>query len=240
MTRWSAALLVAFGLAAVGVSVALAAELGRKPAPVPTPVAPAPAPEAPEPAPQPANGPAPLTDEPIRWRDSRAIGKPFRGRLVNGVELPAGGRDYFTWDSALKRSPSRSWRRHGSDRLVRTLLTVLAGYRTAHPDAPRVGIGDLSRPNGGSFDERFGGLGHASHQNGLDVDVYYPRSDGAERRPYAPRLVDRALAQDLVDRFVAAGAEYVFVGPRLALRGPRAVVSPLRHHDDHLHVRIAS
>jgi hypothetical protein len=41
-----------------------------------------------------------------------------------------------------------------------------------------------------------------------------------------------------VDRFVAAGAEKVFVGPRLGLRGPRRVVQPLAYHDDHLHVRL--
>jgi hypothetical protein len=81
---------------------------------------------------------------------------------------------------------------------VRTLLAAVARYREAHPEAPRVGIGDLSRPNGGVFDERYGGLGHASHQNGLDVDVYYPRADGTERRAYKPALVDRRLAQALV------------------------------------------
>lgn len=225
-------------IAILGVSVAVAAELGSDPAPSPVPPAATVPPVAAEPAPQPANGPPPLTDEPIRWRHSRATGRPFSGRLIDGVELPAGGRDFFTWDSALKRTPSRPWRRYGTDKLVHTLLKVLAGYRAAHPEAPRVGIGDLSRPNGGSFDERYGGLGHASHQNGLDADVYYPRLDRSERRPYAPRQVDRALAQDLVDRFVAAGARYVFVGPRLSLRGPRKVVSPLPRHDDHLHVRI--
>jgi hypothetical protein len=46
------------------------------------------------------------------------------------------------------------------------------------------------------------------------------------------------LAQDLVDRFVAAGAQRVFVGPRVGLRGPRGIVARLAHHDDHLHVRI--
>jgi murein endopeptidase len=121
---------------------------------------------------------------------------------------------------------------------VRTLLRVLREYRAAHPDGPRVGIGDLSRPRGGDFGRRFGGLGHASHQNGLDVDIYYPRRDGLERRPYAPRQVDRTLAQDLVDRFVEAGARYVFVGPRLGLRGPRDVVTRLVNHDDHMHVRL--
>ena len=79
---------------------------------------------------------------------------------------------------------------------------------------------------------------HASHQNGLDVDIYYPRLDGTERRPFKPAQVDETLAQDLVDRFVDAGAQYVFVGPRLSLKGPRKVVSALVHHDDHLHVRL--
>jgi len=50
--------------------------------------------------------------------------------------------------------------------------------------------------------------------------------------------VDLELSQDLVDRFVAVGAEYVFVGPRTRLRGPRRRVVPLEHHDDHLHVRL--
>ena len=39
-------------------------------------------------------------------------------------------------------------------------------------------------------------------------------------------------------RFVRAGAQYVFVGPRTGLRGPPKVVMTLGNHDDHLHVRI--
>ena len=66
----------------------------------------------------------------------------------------------------------------------------------------------------------------------------YPRRDGLVRAPWKPSQVDRREAQDLVDRFVAAGAQKVFVGPRLRLRGPRRVVVPLVHHDDHLHVRL--
>ena len=154
------------------------------------------------------------------------------------MQLPAEGPHWFTWDPALKRVPDRPWRRWGTDRLVRTVLAVLDGYAAAHPEAPRVGVGDLSRPHGGPFGARFGGLGHASHQNGLDVDVYYPRVDGLERAAYKVALVDRTLAQDLVDRFVAAGAVHIFVGPRVGLRGPRRIVAVLAHHDDHLHVRV--
>ena len=178
------------------------------------------------------------TAQRIAWRRSRAIGRPNAGRLENGVLLPAEGRHHFTWDSADKVTPSREWRRWGTDRLVRTILTALDDYHARNPGAPRVGIGDLSRPQGGEFGSAYGGLGHVSHQNGLDVDLYYPRLDRRERRPHRPELVDRALAQDLVDAFVAAGARFVFVGPSLDLHGPPAVVQPLAHHDDHIHVRV--
>jgi murein endopeptidase len=176
--------------------------------------------------------------EQIRWRRSRALGRPTRGRLVNGVRLPSEGQDFFTWDPVLRRSPSRPWRRYATDRLVRVLLRVLREHRAAFPDAPRVGIGDLSRPRGGNFGSRYGGLGHVSHQNGLDADIYYPRRDRRETHPGSVRRVDRALAQDLVDRFVAAGAHYVFVGRSLRLRGPRKRVVVWPNHNDHMHVRI--
>jgi murein endopeptidase len=178
------------------------------------------------------------SSEPIQWRQSRSVGLPWNGRLVRGVQLPAEGAQFFTWDPVLKRSPNRSWRRWGSDRLLRMVLRVLDDYAAAHPEAARVGIGDLSRPGGGVFDERFGGRGHASHQNGRDVDVYYPRLDGQELRPARPSQIDRALAQDLVTRFVRARAVKVFVGLHTRLLGPRRIVQQLIYHDDHMHVRI--
>ena len=121
---------------------------------------------------------------------------------------------------------------------MRTVLDVIAAYSAAHPAAPRVVIGDLSRPGGGNFGEQFGGIGHASHQNGLDADIYYPRKDRRETAPRTVAQVDQPRSQELVDRFVAAGARYVFVGPHLRLRGPKAIVMPLVNHDNHLHVRI--
>jgi murein endopeptidase len=174
----------------------------------------------------------------VTWHESLPLGVWWSGALRGGVQMPEEGPDWFTWDPVLKRSPNRGWRRWGTDRLVLTVTSVLAEYRLAHPLAPRVGIGDLSRRHGGEFGRHFGGLGHASHQNGLDADVYYPRSDGRELRAYKPALVDRVAAQELVDRFVAAGAKTVYVGPHLDLEGPRKRVVPLVHHDDHLHVRL--
>ena len=78
---------------------------------------------------------------------------------------------------------------------------------------------------------------HVSHQNGLDVDVYLPRRDGKLLAPTAPGQVDTRLAQDLVDRFVAAGAQMIFVGFWTGLHGPGGVVIPYANHEYHMHVR---
>jgi murein endopeptidase len=187
----------------------------------------------------------PLTDlapaqpeERIRWRKSKAVGLPYAGRLVRGVQLPAEGRTFFTWDPIRDAVPNRGWRRWGTDRLIRTTLRVARTYRRENPGAPRLTIGDLSRPHGGDFGPQYGEIGHASHQNGLDVDIYYPRRDRKELAPARPSQVDLRLSQRLVDMFVAAGAQKVFVGPSLDLHGPRRVVTPLVHHDNHLHVRL--
>jgi murein endopeptidase len=176
----------------------------------------------------------------VEWRNSIAVGTPEDGSLVRGVRLPAQGRTYFTWDPVLRRSPDRDWRRWGTDELVRTTVRVLREFRRRHPGAPRVGVGDLSLPRGGYFGpEVGGGIGHATHQNGLDVDVYYPRLDRSERPPDAPQDVDLRRAQELVDLFVAAGAVTVYVGPSLPLTGPASIVTPAANHDNHLHARIA-
>jgi len=188
------------------------------------------------PTPTPTRTPAKRRPPAIKWRTSLALGTPTAGRLARGVKLPADGRHHVTWDPVRKRTPNRWWRRYATDDLVRIVLQVTREYAAAHPRAPRVLIGDLSRPHGGDFGRRYGPLGHVSHQNGLDVDVYFPRRDKRERAPRTIAQVDRKLAQDLVDRFVRAGAPTILVGARLRLRGRG--VQPWPNHDNHLHVRL--
>ena len=174
----------------------------------------------------------------VHWHESTALGTHTAGRLEQGVRLPAEGRTFFTWDPVLRRSPNRAWRRFGTDRLVRVVLRVAQRYHAAHPRAARMAIGDMSRPRGGDFGPQYGYIGHASHQNGLDVDIYYPRADGRELAPRDATEIDRGRSQELVDRFLAAGAQVIFVGPNTGLRGPPGRVQPLAHHDNHLHVRL--
>lgn len=185
--------------------------------------------DLPPPEPQPA---------PVRYRDPEAVGLPYAGRLVRGTRLPVLGRDFRTWDPVLKRVGSRAWRRYGTDDMVRMVLRVARQYARAEPRALPILVGDLSRTRGGDFGPQFGFIGHSSHQNGLDADIYYPRRDGRQPVPKTVDQVDRRRAQRLVDLFVAAGAETVLVGPNVDLTGPPGVVKPYPNHDNHLHVRI--
>ncbi len=199
---------------------------------------PAGAPDAPAPDPDPPGADHGALPSPEPAGPSRALGRHTDGALLRGVQLPAEGPDHYTWDPVLKRFPSRGWRRWGTDRLVATVQEVLADVRARHPELPRLAIGDLSRPRGGRFGRTKDFIGHASHQNGLDVDIYYPRDDRRKGKPTSVDAVDRGGSQLLVDAFVDAGAQYVFVGLNVGLTGPPKVVQAIAHHDDHLHVRL--
>jgi murein endopeptidase len=182
-----------------------------------------------------------LAEEPvgtpaIEWRDSTAVGTPNSGRLVNGVLLPALGEGFYTYNPATQTTPGGSDRQWGTASLVREILEMGRWWARRHPNQPRLGIGDLSRPEGGNFPGP--GVGHASHQNGLDVDIRLPRRDGVEG-PATAANYDRALTQELVDRLVAQGAELILVGPSLDLSGPPGIVVEWPNHDDHLHVRFS-
>jgi murein endopeptidase len=180
---------------------------------------------------------APPSPPPLPCK-SRAVGKPWHGRLVCGVQLPAESTTFTTWDFPLGISPNEDWRRWGTAELVSTIESIAADYQVRFGPGPRLVIGDLSRPRGGAFGEKFGGVGHASHQNGRDVDILYPRRDGLEQPATRPSQVDRKRAQWLVDR-AARSAEFVFIGKHVGLkrRFKRVQYLPL-YHEDHLHVRI--
>jgi hypothetical protein len=167
----------------------------------------------------------------IEWHHAQSLGLPYGGRLVDGTQLPVEGPDWVTWNPITDSAPNFPKRLYGNERTIRTILAVTRAYRAAHPDAARVVIGDISRDTGGPMDD------HLSHQNGLDVDVYFPRVDRHLTAPTASAQIDHRLAQDLLDRFVAAGAQRIFISPSTRLHGPAGVVMPWPGHDFHMHVR---
>jgi murein endopeptidase len=168
----------------------------------------------------------------IEWHHATSVGLPYDGHLIDGTQLPVEGPDWVTWDPVTDSVPNQPHRLYGNEHTIRAILSVVAAYHAAHPDAPRVVIGDISLEGGGPMTDE-----HVSHQNGLDVDVYYPRLDRKLEAPVDADQIDLRLAQDLVDRFVAAGAQMIFVGEETGLRGPSGVVMPYPNHEFHMHVR---
>jgi murein endopeptidase len=167
----------------------------------------------------------------VEWHRARSLGLPYGGSLVHGTQLPVKGADWVTWDPITDSRPNVPRRLYGNQHTIRTIISVTREYRAAHPHAARVVIGDISFEGGGPMDD------HLSHQNGLDVDVYFPRLDRTLRAPTMAGEIDHRLAQDLLERFVAAGAQMIFVGYSTGLHGPAGVVIPYPGHEYHMHVR---
>ena len=173
-----------------------------------------------------------------RLARSRALGQPARGAAGRRRPAPRARRGLLHLGPDLQPDPEPrvaplGHRPADPHRAARS-CTSTAPTRDG---AQRVGIMDLSRTHGG----RSAQLRRARPRVAPErARRRHPLSaQGRDRgRAIKPSQVDRELAQDLVDRFVAAGAVKVFVGPHLHLKGPKNVVVPLIYHDDHLHVRI--
>jgi murein endopeptidase len=207
-----------------------------------SPAVPAPAPKR---APAPSRAPAPPPPAPaerrdvrlrVDWRQSIAHGTPNAGSLEGGVRLPPEGPGYYTYNPATQTLPGGEARTWGTAALVHQVIDLGEWWARTHPAQPRLGVGDLALEHGGPFIGPV--VGHASHENGLDVDIRLVRADGREAAT-DPGSYDRALTQAVIDQLVAQGASLVLKGPHLDLTGPSGIVMDWPGHDDHLHVRFA-
>jgi len=76
--------------------------------------------------------------------------------------------------SVLFRPRNRSW---GTNEIIDLLGKVSAQMHREFPAGERLQVGDIAQREGGPAE------GHASHQNGLDVDIAYFRVDRRESDP---------------------------------------------------------
>ncbi|MFE1328478.1 penicillin-insensitive murein endopeptidase [Streptomyces sp. NPDC058735] len=97
-------------------------------------------------------------------------------------------------------------------------------------------VGDASFEHGGDIP------GHASHEVGLDIDVWPPRTDsaqcGAGRITWQSSTYDRAATRRLVQEIRAKAPGHVelvyFNDPQLISEG---LTTSYPNHDNHLHIR---
>ncbi len=104
----------------------------------------------------------------------------------------------------------------------------------------RIGIGDLSRQGGGSFQPD-----HSSHQNGLDMDVRYVRNNNTEGNvdlsgsDGTDLLFDENLTSELINLFIQYGASKIFIDKRTGIPKNLPIVDwdETGGHRHHMHVR---
>jgi penicillin-insensitive murein DD-endopeptidase len=179
--------------------------------------------------------------------DASAIGFYSAGCLQGGQVLPLDGTGY-----AVMR-PSRR-RFYGHPTLINYLTTLAAGRPRG--TGKLLLIGDLGPPRGGPMVS-----GHASHQNGLDVDIWFitravrPTAVERERLSAPGFVIDRkrlkatwgaAQANLLVAAAGNSEVNRIFVSPAIKRymcgRFPGASwlyrLRPWWGHEDHFHVRL--
>lgn len=196
---------------------------------------------------------------PIRLVAGQSIGRPQKGSLVDGAQLPRSAQYY-------RRRPEWAW---GAQHVVDHTLRAIADVNRRHPSVHRLAIGDISSPKGGVLP------GHGSHQSGRDIDIglYFttvPAGYPDEFVPAKSGRLNEAATWTLVESLYEAsktpgGPERIFLDYDVQgqlyeqarkLGVSRSVLTKIfqypngrwakdrlvQHepkHDDHLHVRFA-
>ncbi len=135
-------------------------------------------------------------------RNAFSIGKPTKGRVVNGVSPPEGT------DLYVLRKPAQAY---GSSHTVRTMIGAMSTFRQRSGYKKPLVIGAISLPKGGRFRP------HRSHQSGRDIDIRLPVRASVDHNT-APRAneVDWKAAWRLIKAFVDTGTiRYIFLDHRL-------------------------
>ncbi|HEY8942665.1 MAG TPA: penicillin-insensitive murein endopeptidase [Polyangiaceae bacterium] len=126
-----------------------------------------------------------------------SIGKPNRGKLLNGIRLEPSVGVYVVEGASS----------YGTEETIRSIEAAVRVVLERYPDSPSLPIGDISRKGGGYLKP------HRSHQSGLDVDVAYYYRDGSPWYTLATEdNLDLARTWTLLKAFVARGnVQYVFM-----------------------------
>lgn len=181
-----------------------------------------------------------------------SIGSYAKGCIAGAVQLSADGQGW----QAMRLSRDRRW---GSPALVRYIQTL--GQSVRQDGVPGILVGDMGQARGGPM-----ATGHASHQIGLDVDIWLQPAPNqllsAEERESrsaqsvlskGSRMVDpdkfgemqrlliyRAATLPGVARiFVAPGIKKALCAINWRDRTFLGKLRPWYGHDDHFHVRLA-
>lgn len=177
---------------------------------------------------------------------SISVGVAEAGRLVNGVQMPAGE----AWTVV---APEAAW---GARETVDSLALVARAVKAQFPNASPLRINHIGKREGGYLRPHF------SHQSGRDVDLGFYYREGIN--PAAPKmkredamdlgpswalvkalatqvdvqvvLLDRRVQRKLFDYALARGEDRVWLDGLFGGH-PDSLFQHARRHRDHFHVR---
>jgi penicillin-insensitive murein endopeptidase len=184
--------------------------------------------------------------------EARAIGSYAKGCLAGAVALPVNGKDW----QAMRLSRNRNW---GTPELI-AFTEKLAHDAKRQDGWPGLLVGDMGQPRGGPAR-----TGHASHQIGLDVDLWLtPMPNRLLSRDEREKMSATSMVNEkarLIDRSVWTQGQVklirraaldprvarIFVNPAIKkalcqdTRGDRGWLNKVRPwwgHTYHFHVRL--
>jgi penicillin-insensitive murein endopeptidase len=107
---------------------------------------------------------------------SEPVGTNNEGSLIDGVPLPERGEGYIH----MYHNTNRFW---GTEELINMIEATALDMEKKYPGRDRLQVEDLGFKAGGEISR------HASHENGLDADIGYYKSDEVEHDPIAKNQV---------------------------------------------------
>lgn len=123
-----------------------------------------------------------------------SVGRPNRGRLVHGVQLPAS-------DMVKILDKDKVW---GTSHTIKHLQEAISTFRSRTGYDKPLTVSSISLRNGGRFRP------HGSHQTGRDADVRLPRKGATKGE--APSSIDWTMTWHLVKALVDTGeVQYIFI-----------------------------
>lgn len=127
-----------------------------------------------------------------------SVGKPNKGKLVNGKQLPENDKLYTI------RRPEEAF---GSSHTLSHLQAALAEFRRATGYDREIVIGAISKKSGGRISP------HSSHQSGRDVDIRMPAKKGVKSSEMDDASdIDWNATWGMIRALVATGeVQYIFM-----------------------------
>ncbi len=113
----------------------------------------------------------------------QSIGFYSKGKLSNASKLGSSSKDWKELFPVRNRS-------FANDTLIEAIKKSAYEIHQRSSDSERLQVSDFSALNGGKLG------GHASHQNGLDVDVVYLRYDRTEQEINGNRGLEEKFVKD--------------------------------------------